>query len=60
MTRLWQVLLAIVAGSILIPGALGQCPGGIVTVRGKVENLPPRATDVGIIVSLKTPKGGFL
>ena len=59
MTRLWRILVAIVAGSMLVPSALGQCPSGIVNVRGKVENLPPGATDVGITVSLKTPKGGF-
>ena len=57
MTRLWQILVVTVVGSVLIPSALCQCPSGVVSVRGKIENLPREATNVGVTVVLKTPKG---
>jgi len=59
MTRLWHVLVVTVVGSVLIPSALSQCPSGVVTVRGKIENLPSEATNATVTVTLKTPKGEF-
>jgi hypothetical protein len=40
------------------PSALAQCASGVVSVHGKVENLPP-GENANVVVVLKTPKGEF-
>lgn len=59
MNRLRHFLVVTVVASVLGPSALSQCPSGVATLRGKVENLPSGATNVTVTVVLKTPKGEF-
>ena len=59
MKRLGWVLVVAVAGLVQIPTAFGQCPSGVVTVGGKIENLPPETASADVVVVLKTPKGDF-
>lgn len=59
MTGCWRILAVAVIGSVLIPSASSQCPRGVVAVQGRVENLPPEATNLSITATLKTSKGDF-
>lgn len=43
--------------AVSVPASFAQCARGVVSVRGKIENLPPGNAD--ILVLLKTPKGNF-
>jgi len=59
MPRLCRLATLTLLGLMLVPNALGQCPNAIATVRGQIDNLPSSATQVGVTVVLKTPKGDF-
>ena len=57
-----QILCAVTlcaAGLIPGPSVYAQCPTGIVTVQGKLDQLPRESTGADVTVVLKTPKGDF-
>ncbi|MGD0403841.1 MAG: hypothetical protein ABSB66_11640 [Candidatus Acidiferrales bacterium] len=58
MKKLYWTFVIAVAVVASAPSAFAQCARGMVTVQGKIENLPP-GTDVDVTVALKTPRGDF-
>ena len=56
MTALRRLQLSLVVALTLGTGIAAKCPAGSLTVRGRIENLPPGvAAEIALV--LETPKG---